>query len=71
LVWTTKYRYQLLGGDVDFRCRELLREIAISQEMIVHAIVWIDDHLALDDLRSHRLELVVVHNGQLNNVAIV
>jgi hypothetical protein len=28
LVWTTKYRYQVLGGDVGQRCRELLREIA-------------------------------------------
>ena len=37
MVWTTKYRYQLLGGDVGLRCRELLREIAISQELIVHA----------------------------------
>ena len=27
LVWTTKYRYQVLGGDVGYRCRELLREI--------------------------------------------
>jgi len=28
LVWTTKYRYQVLSGDVTLRCRELLREIA-------------------------------------------
>ncbi len=30
---TTKYRYQLLGGDVGLRYRELLRKIAISKEM--------------------------------------
>jgi hypothetical protein len=28
LVWVTKYRYEVLGGDVGQRCRELLREIA-------------------------------------------
>ncbi len=28
LVWTRKYRYQVLGGEVGERCRELLREIA-------------------------------------------
>jgi putative transposase len=37
LVWTTKYRYQVLGGDVRQRCRELLREIAGSQEMVIYA----------------------------------
>jgi putative transposase len=37
LVWTTKYRYQVLGGDVGHRCRELLREIARSKEMVIYA----------------------------------
>ena len=37
LVWTTKYRYQILGGEVGQRCRELLREIARSKEMSIYA----------------------------------
>ena len=37
LVWTTKYRYTVLGGDVGYRCRELLGEIARSKEMMVYA----------------------------------
>lgn len=37
LVWTTKYRCQMLGGDVGQRCQELLREIAQSKEMIIYA----------------------------------
>ena len=45
LVWTTKYRYQLLGGDVGMRYRELLREIAISKEMIIHAGSINRDHV--------------------------
>ena len=34
LVWVTKYRYPILGGDVGIRCCELFREIARSKEMI-------------------------------------
>jgi hypothetical protein len=30
LVWVTKYRYAVLGGDVGQRCRELLREVPTS-----------------------------------------
>jgi putative transposase len=37
LVWAKKYRYQVLGGDVGHRCRELLREIAMSKEMLIYA----------------------------------
>jgi len=33
LVWVTKYRYQVLGGDVGDRCRELVRETARAHEM--------------------------------------
>ena len=28
LVWSTKYRYHVLTGDVQLRCRELLRQTA-------------------------------------------
>ena len=37
VVWVTKYRYPVLGGDVGVRCRELLRETARAHEMVVHA----------------------------------
>ncbi len=37
LVWTRKYRYQVLGGEVGEHCRELLREIARSKEMRIYA----------------------------------
>ena len=45
LVWTTKYRYQVLGGEVGVRCRELLREIAISKEMLIYAGSINRDHV--------------------------
>ena len=37
LVWITKYRYPILTGEIGERCRELLREIARSKEMIIYA----------------------------------
>ncbi len=45
LVWATKYRYQVLGGEVGQRCRELLREIAMSKEMIIYAGSINRDHV--------------------------
>ena len=45
LVWVTKYRYAVLGGDIGHRCRELLREIARSKEMQIHAGSINRDHV--------------------------
>lgn len=47
IVWVTKYRYSVLGGDVGLRCRELIREIAISKEMVIHAGAVNRDHVHL------------------------
>jgi putative transposase len=33
LVWVTKYRYQILVGDVKFRVRELVRQICAHHEV--------------------------------------
>jgi len=45
VVWTTKYRYEILAGDVGQRCRELLREIARSKEMVIYAGSINRDHV--------------------------
>ena len=45
IVWITKYRHAVLSGDVGERCRELLREIALSQEMIIYAGAINRDHV--------------------------
>jgi putative transposase len=45
LVWITKYRVPVLTGDVGERCRELLREIARSQEMTIYAGALNRDHV--------------------------
>ncbi len=43
----TKYRYQVLGGDVGVRCRELVRETARAHEMLIHAGSVNRDHVHL------------------------
>lgn len=45
LVWTTKYRYAVLVGDIALRCRALLREIAMSGEMQIYAGAVNRDHV--------------------------
>ncbi len=47
LVWTTQCRYQVLEGEVGLRCRELLREIARSQEMVIYAGSINRDHVRM------------------------
>src|SRR3989339_1740302 len=47
LVWTTKYRYPVLVGDVALRCRESIREIARSVEIQIHAGAVNRDHIHL------------------------
>jgi len=39
------YRYQVLADDVAQRCRELLREIARSEEMVIYARSINRDHV--------------------------
>jgi putative transposase len=43
----TKYRFPVLVGDVGLRARELLREIALSHEMAIHAGAINRDHVHL------------------------
>ena len=62
LVWVTKYRYQVLGGDVGQRCRELLRETARAHEMVVHAGSINRDHVHM--LLSIPPSLSVLRAGQ-------
>jgi len=47
IVWITKYRYAVLGGEVGERVRELIREIARSLDMVIHAGAVNRDHIHL------------------------
>lgn len=46
-VWITKYRYQVLKGDVALRARELIRQICSSLEIEIIRGVVSGDHIHL------------------------
>ena len=45
IVWTTKYRYRILGGSVGERCRELIREVCNRNKMQIYAGSMNRDHV--------------------------
>jgi len=45
LVWATKYRYQVLRGDVQSRCRELLIQICDAESVEILKGVVSSDHI--------------------------
>lgn len=47
LVWGTKYRYQVLSGDVQLRCRELIRQSCDSLDVRILKGVVSKDHIHL------------------------
>ena len=47
LVWSTKYRYQVLTGDVQLRCRELLRQTCNVLDVQILKGVVSKDHIHL------------------------
>ena len=47
LVWSTKYRYKVLEGDIKVRCRELLIQICESEDVQIISGVVSSDHIHL------------------------
>ena len=45
LVWVTKYRYQVLKGDIQKRCRELIVQICDSEDVKILKGVVSKDHV--------------------------
>jgi len=45
LVWSTKYRYKVLNGDIKKRCRELLIQICEAEEVEMLKGVVSSDHI--------------------------
>lgn len=45
LVWCTKYRYDVLSGDIAWRCRDLLREICSSLDIEIYSGKVGKDHV--------------------------
>ena len=47
LVWGTKYRYEVLRGDIQLRCRDLLRQTCDSMDIQILKGVVSKDHIHL------------------------
>ena len=47
LVWSTKYRYEVLKGDIQIRCRELIRQTCDSLDIQILKGVVSKDHIHL------------------------
>lgn len=45
LVWVTKYRYPVLTGDIQVRCRTLIMQIADSEDVTILKGVVSKDHV--------------------------
>lgn len=47
IVWSTKYRYGVLRGDVQLRCRDLIRQVCDSMDIRILKGVVSKDHVHL------------------------
>ena len=47
LVWSTKYRYEVLHGDIQIRCRDLIRQSCDSLDIQILKGVVSKDHIHL------------------------
>ena len=47
LVWSTKYRYEVLKGDIQVKCRDLLRQTCDSLDIQILKGVVSKDHIHL------------------------
>ena len=45
LVWVTKYRYKVLAGDIQKRCRELLIQVCDTEDVRILSGVVSEDHV--------------------------
>jgi len=47
IVWSTKYRYAVLYGDIQIRCRDLIRQICDAMDVRILKGVVSKDHVHL------------------------
>tara|TARA_R110002167_G_scaffold210649_3_gene414989 strand:+ start:54132 stop:54377 length:246 start_codon:yes stop_codon:yes gene_type:complete len=45
IVWVTKYRYHVLKGDIQVRCRDLIKQICDSEDIRILKGVISKDHV--------------------------
>ena len=45
IVWSTKYRYKVLQGDIKKRCRDILKQISEAEDIVILKGVVSQDHI--------------------------
>ena len=45
IVWVTKYRYKVLEGDIQVRCRDLVKQICDAEDIKILIGVICRDHV--------------------------
>ena len=45
IVWSTKYRYSVLQGDIQIRCRTILIQICEAEDVVILKGVVSKDHV--------------------------
>ena len=45
IVWVTKYRYHVLKGDIQIRCRDLIKQICDTEDVEILKGVISKDHV--------------------------
>ena len=53
IVWATKYRYHVLRGDIQKRCRELIIQICDVEEVEIMKGVVSKDHIHIHHIHIH------------------
>ena len=59
IVWSTKYRYPVLKGDIQKRCRELLIQICEAEDIGILKGVISTDHVHIDYRSSQNISDLV------------
>jgi putative transposase len=57
LVWTTKYRYKVLTGDIQLRCRDIIRQVCNANDIQIIKGVVSSDHIHLHVSYSPQLAI--------------
>jgi putative transposase len=47
IVWSTKYRYSVLQGDIQIRCRTILIQICEAEDIVILKGVVSKDHVRM------------------------
>jgi len=63
IVWVTKYRFQVLKGDVQARCRDIVKQICDSEDIHILSGVISKDHvhLHIEYRPSQKISDIVKH----------